>query len=259
MSSLKKNTLLFFFCALAFLNVPAQNPGYMGKRAVIGYGLYLHPAFGNIVNDYSDRYINRQHEFFLEYAVAKKFSLGVSARLYNYTYNNPDAVYIGEGNSYNIVQETTSPTGSYKIKARSYSLYGKFFKANYLAPWGKYFILGLTLNRYTTTYDPTTMFVKGVYLSGSTVKPIISDFGSTTQYYTGADLYFGNGNSRIFANRIVVDYGYTIGFISTLQVLINLSDTYEEEIPEYYIENTSSKRLAALNRFNFFIKVGYLF
>lgn len=248
--------VLSFFCLAGV----AQVPGYMGKKVVIGYGLFGNPAFGNIAMDYADTPINIQHDFFAEYTTGKKFALGFSARLYRYTYNNVEQVDAGGGTtSTSVNQNQLTPNGSYKIKARNYSLYGKFFKSHYLAPWGKYFVLGLTLINYKTFYDPGTMYIDAIRNINYSAVSFRPDFGPTEQSYQKADIFFGHGNSRIFGNRIVLDYGYTINVIALTRVFVTALDVYEEEYPETYIKNTSASRVAAVNRFNFYIKLGYLF
>jgi len=258
----KKIAFLFILLFFLFFRAEAQVPGYMGKRLVVGYGLYANPAFSNILLHDADNPINSLHEFFVEYTTGKKFVLGFSARLYRYTYNNIEDVDAnGASNFSGFTQHETNPNGSYDIKGQSYQLYGKLYKAGYLAPWGKYFILGLTLNRYQTYYDPSQMYVTATQNTNSTTTQLtFSDFGLTTQSYSAVDLLFGNGNSRIFGNRIVLDYGYTINTIAMFRIFINaLEDDGNSLYPEDYIQKTSTTRVAAINRFNFFIKIGYLF
>ena len=258
MNNIKKIVFCLAVILFSVLKLEAQVPGYMGKRFVVGYGLYVNPAFSNIILNYADNPINSLHEFFIEYTTGKKFVLGFSARLNRYTYNNIEGVDVnGAGNSNGFSQTVGNPHGSYDIKGQSYQLYGKFFKAGYLAPWGKYFILGLALNRYQTYYNPSQMYVTGSQNNSSYV---FSDFGLTTQSYSTPDLLFGSGNSRIFANRIVLDYGYTINTVAMMRIFLNALE--EDGSPAYaedYIKKTSTTRVAAINRFNFFLKIGYLF
>ncbi len=253
---------LFFLETLITNSIAiAQVPGYMGKKVVAGYGFYFNPGFSNIAMGYSDSPLNTQHEFFLEYTTGKKFMVGASARLYRYTYNNTELVDAnGPSNSSTFNQVDQNPSGSYQIKGRNFSLYGKLFKSNYLAPWGRYFIFGLSVIKYETDYDSGDMrvLVKETKY-GTVTNSYYTDFGPTTEFYSTADVFFGNGKSRIFSNRIVFDYGYTVGIVSMAHMFLNALDFGETLYPQDYIKSTSASRVAALNRFNFYFKLGYLF
>lgn len=257
--------VLLISCSV--LNINAQAPGYMGKRFSAGYGIYANPAFNSIARGYSDKAINTLHEVFVEYALGKKFSVGLAGQFFRYKYNTKDIVDLNDYSnsvfSYNGNYQRMS--GNYLMKGRNYKLYGKFFKDRYLAPWGKYFILGLTLNSRITTYNPDEMGIAGQtyvqsYATGKYVYQdfFFNEFGPTTQKFRSVDLFFGNGNSRVIANKITLDYGYTIGCIAMTQMFIDAIG-FEQTTPENYMEVTSRTRAAAVNRFNFFLKLGYLF
>lgn len=264
MYTLKKIVLVIIVSVTFFVHLRAQSPGYMGKKCVVGYGLYFNPAFSNIVLDYGDKPFNVLHEFFLEYATGKKFMLGASLRLYKYTYNNIESVNVngsGYSSSYYNRENAVHPSGSYDIKARNFLLYGKVFKSNYLAPWGRYFVFGLSINKYETHYNPSQMgvFIQENNPGGGVTNRYFSDFGPTTEFYQTADIFFGNGKSRIFANKIVFDYGYNLNIVAMSRMFIKALDFVEAYYPEDYIKNTSTTRVAAINRFNFYFKLGYLF
>lgn len=262
----KRYSIILVLIAFVFQGY-SQVPGYMGKKVVAGYGFYFHPSFGNMLYEYSDRSFNTLHELFLEYTTGKKFMLGASLRFFKYTNNNIESVYAyDEGLTYNYAQVDDSPEGTYTINGTNFMIYGKAFKKGYLAPWGKYFVFGLCFTRYKTTYDPTEMkvlFEQSTYNYNTNTYDVdqfyYSDFGPTTQNYKGFDLFFGNGKSRIFANSIVLDYGYTINVIAMSRVFVSEIIYPEENYSYNYIENTSKSRVASVNRFNFYIKLGYLF
>jgi len=257
---------------LFFTNIKGQVTGYMGKKNVTGYGFYCNPAFCSIIKHYSDKPVNTLHELFLERATRRGLMWGVSAKFYRYTYNNIEAINWSEDIYRGAKQKDEHPRGTYEIEARNYSVYWKFFKTCYVAPWGKYFLLGLTAYDYKTTYDPGQMKARadGVEYSVALNRFIvaenyISDFGSTTRHHYSADVFFGNGKSRIFFNKIVLDYGYSIHLIGTMRLLkITAIDyVWNGDEKTYFIKNyikeTSSRRVAAINRFNLFFKLGYLF
>jgi len=255
-----KLILLIAALVFSFLKVNSQAPGYMGKKITAGYGFHFNPAFSNFLLDYADSPINTLHEFFVEGATRKKTMLGFSVKLYKYTYNNIEFVNAENYNGY-YSQIDVRPQGTYLIRGKNFELYAKFFKSQYLAPWGKYFRLGLSYNSYETVYNPNVMRVQVRDYRGSVpTTRYISDFGPLIQSYNYLDICFGNGSSRIFGNRIVLDYGYNINLIAMSRMALTwLLDDYSYDATDEYIKNTSAKRVAAVNRFNFYFKLGYLF
>jgi hypothetical protein len=229
--------LILLVCIIC-ASTRAQAPGYMGKRFVVGYGLYVNPAFNSIALNYSDKPINMLHECFAEFAAGKKNSLGISAQFYRYTYNNIEPINaLGYGSS-SMRQRTENPEGNYQISARNY-------------------------NRYTTTYDPNDMYVNvdGNYNSsygyGSTT--LYNDWGPTTETHKTFDVFFGNGNSRILSNNIVLDYGYSIGMIAIARMVASIDGAFGTLTTDDYISETALNRISAVNRFNCYLKIGYLF
>lgn len=237
----------------------SQTPGYMGKRFVAGYGLYANPR---LVESGGSRGVNLLHEGYVEFAMKKTVSVGLSARFYRAIYTNKQNVNaLDYSSSYNS-QIDRSPNGFTNIKGRNYALYFKFYKRNYVAPWGKYFLLGATLNTFTTTYDPDNMYVTTSYSYSGQNYTYLSNFGLTTQSYKRFDIMFGNGRNRIIANRITLDYGYTINVIALTTAIFDAADTpildAEELFMSNYIEKTSAARVRSVNKFNVFLKVGVL-
>ena len=239
-----KKAVLFFLFSIT-TTVSSQAPGYMGKRLTVNYGFYANPALAATISGYGKSLLNTQHEGSIEYAVGQKVALGFSARFYKSSYyNTRSSEFFGS-----YVFE--SPSGMYSINGKNYSFYAKFFKGNYVAPWGTYFLFGLALNTYETTYDPQVMKLQR---GGAFV-----DFGNPIQSYQAVDIIFGNGKTRILGNRVVVDYGYNINFIAVTSTFLKFLTENSEINPTVYIEETSAKRVRGINRFNLFFKVGYLF
>lgn len=234
----------------------AQAPGYMGKRFSAGYGIYASPGF---VGTKGLTYVNVLHEGFIEFAAKKKFSVGLSARFYNGLVNNDRYYMRGDVFVNNtMISYNGQPSGAVNLKGRNFMLYGKFFKKNYLAPWGKYFILGATLNTFTASYDPDQMYIISTdYYSKTTY---YSDFGPEKQSYMKFDVMFGNGRSRIIADRVVLDYGYNINVWGATSLLLDALEISEvNHKASEYIKKTGSVRIREINRFNLFFKVAYLF
>lgn len=249
-------------------NLFSQSSGYMGKRVVAGYGFYFSPG---IIGSRGETPLNILHEGYLEFAASKRFMLGFSARFYKAVYKNNryvDFVTYNTGSSYSN-QNYDVPSGSYDIKAINYMVYGKIFHNGYVAPWGRYFTFGLTLNTYNATYNPSVMkiFVSDSYYDYNTSTYVHNDkyysnFGPKTQSFKKLDVLLGFGRSRIIANRIVVDYGYNINVLAMALTVFDAPDDniFEDEnlTSRYYIEKTSAARVRGVNRFNLFLKVGIL-
>lgn len=108
-------------------------------------------------------------------------------------------------------------------------MYGKAFKENYLAPWGRYFIFGLTINRYEAKYSSQDMRVRIIQevktpLGTNYVQAYYSNFGYTTQSYNYVDIVIGNGRTRVYKNRITVDYGYNLQVIAMTLAILDVAE-----------------------------------
>jgi hypothetical protein len=251
----------FLLCLLAIaLRAASQTPGYMGKRLSVGYGAYLSPGAISS-NNYTD--VNALHEGFLEFAVSKKASLGLSAKYYKTGVNNEGGI-TSETFFLNGSYRTVSgePRGFTSVKGLNYVFYAKLFKRNYLAPWGKYFMIGATLNTYVASYDPSKMYISYTSIANTGTYQIgrFSDFGPERQSSVKFDITFGNGRSRIIADRIIVDYGYNINVWAATTLIDDLleRDNSKNVRASDYIEKLSSKRVRGVNRFSVFLKVGVL-
>jgi hypothetical protein len=74
----------------------------------------------------------------------------------------------------------------------------------------------------------------------------------------------GWGKSRIFANNIIVDFGASTQIFALLSIPkdilgVNFNEFDKYPTKETYIEETYKKRVRGINRFNIFLKIGYLF
>lgn len=244
---------LMFLLILLQLIVQAQNPGYIGKKAVVGYGLYVNPAFNAVRYGYGN-FINKQHELFIDAAVNIRTSVGMFFKWCKTSYNNSADVHING--------EYLKPSGQVDINAKTYEFHLKRFRPNYVAPWGKYVLWGLAYTMYTSSYDPDKMWIPvRSSVAGSYPTQYITansnNFGPTTRNSQYLDIVAGKGNRRIFKNSFALDYGYTVNIIATAFSVIDIFDDYE--YMDVYIQRKSEKRIRSINRFNFFLKLGYLF
>lgn len=269
----------FLFAAFAFKVFPQIGPGYMGKRFQVGYGFHFSPALlgsnglrGSFIGrgnaEGGDLAFNSIHEGLVEFAFKNRASVGVSVKYYRSTYDNRTAVYIPvtdySYNGYSV--DSYYPSGFYNIRGLNYTLYFKIFNKRYVAPWGRYFIFGPSINTYKCTYDPEEMYITYRNYSGSgpQVKKF-SDFGGQGVMALRGDLLFGWGRSRIAYNRLVIDYGINFQVIA---LGFTLWDTIGENPIDIitdtditnssYMEVTSKSRVREVNRLNVYLKFGFL-
>lgn len=263
-------TLILFS---SFLHLWSQAPGYMGKRMVLGYGFHFSPAFlgANAQNqtiignggsaETGSLAFNVLHEGYLEYATGYRFSIGLSGRFYKTAYDN--AAYINKYNDVTFSAFNDHPAGYYNITGLSICLYGKLYGKRYVAPWGRYIIFGPVINIRKTEYDPSVMYVKGFSYNSNyySEETTLTNFGPAKQSFTGFNLLFGWGRNRMIGNRVTIDYGANFQVLSVFSALFDVvgSDLgFSEKTEINYIEKTSGVRIRGVNRFNAFVKVGFL-
>jgi hypothetical protein len=259
----------------------AQAPGHLGKRFVLGYGAHFSPAISNgdarnntIVGHRTSHEgsattgqfaYNYTHEAYIEFALSSRFMLGFSGKFYKTVYDNGINIssnssnYSNNNSNYNI---DNNVTGYYTIHGQSLCLYGKLYGKRYVAPWGRYIVFGPVINLYSASCDSTSMYqtstVSNQYYPYNTISTRnISDFGPSHQSFTGFNIVFGWGRSRIIGKRFTLDYGLNVQLLSIL-----LYDTSQSSTGNFsnsnYIEKTAGFRIRGLNRLNAFIKVGFL-
>lgn len=273
--------ILYFLIVFVIVSISlkSQAPGFMGKKFVGGYGFHFSPATYNSNGNGKSIFgrdggnaetgtfaLNTMHEAYIEYATKNRFSIGFSARYFKTTYDNVqyaeaiEAITNSNGQTY-FTSVGGRPNGFYTIKGINYNLYGKLFYSRHVAPWGRYMMFGLNIRTYTCIYDPNEMYVKSAYYNSTYTT--FSDFGPLKQRFIKFDLLFGLGRSRIISNRIVLDYGFNTNLISLLNTLFDavgedffLDNKYTNT---NYLKRTSSFRVRGLNRFNAFLKIGYMF
>lgn len=270
---MKRILFCFLLATVAFNAFPQLGPGYMGKRCTIGYGFSFSPTlfgsngseesfFGRGNSPGGDLAFNSAHTGLFEFAFKNRTSVGLSCTFFKTTFDNYQTVtaYYTDNQGYGSYLEA-SPTGFYTIKGLNCSLYFKFYHKRYVAPWGRYFLLGPTVNINRCFYDPSIMYVTSYDQSYK-----VSDFGPQGQAFFRGDITFGFGRSRILFNRVTLDYGINFQLLALMQVAIDpaggqsITDWFsgEDITTANYFERTSGRRGREVNRVNAFIKVGYL-
>lgn len=263
-----------YILILILLNsfVFSQAPGHLGKRFSIGYGFHTSPCIFN-ANGQNQTIIGRGgsaesgspafnaiHELNIEFAASSKWMTCFSVRYYKTVYDNAE-----QFNSYQISgysPYSSQPNGYYNMRGLTYTLYFKYYGKRYVAPWGRYVMFGPTVNTVKTTYDPDVMNVKARKSNGYFEKDtLLSPFGPKEQNFTGINLMMGVGRSRIYSNRIILDYGFNIHMVSVLSSLFDVTGVRiggSPITPSNYIESTVKQRIRGVNRFNLYLKIGFL-
>lgn len=255
--NIKRKFALTFFIVLSSVICFSQTPGYLGKRFAGGYGLYASSGF---IGSHGLIKINTHHEFFLEYAVKKRFMIGFSATLYRPISSNSREVTPDIYTAYGLKQTDTHPTDVMRIEGRNYKMYFKFFRKNSLAPWGKYFILGATLNTYLASYDSDKMYIRTyAHQVFDNTYIYYSDFGPTKQHFVKFDILFGKGRTHMLTDRVSPDYGYNINVVALTLSIANYNeegiyDTNGTILQSDYTETTSLKTIRGVNGFNVYCK-----
>ncbi len=232
-----KNILIPVFL-FPFL-VLAQAPGYIGKKSVAGYGFDFSPAFNGPTAGVP---FNFTQQLYFEKVTKTNLSIGVAIKHCYTRYDNKVEIY-----------KLGNPTSDFTIQAFSFSPYAKVYSKKYVAPWGKYWMFGPVVNITNTKYDGYMYLTQAV----SDHDTLLRDFGPTKQTFYSVDLLIGKGKSRVFAKKIIVDYGFNFHLIALLNGLTG-SD-FSNITQQNYIKLTAIDRIRGVNRFNLFLKIGYLF
>ncbi len=262
-----------YILILVLLNsfVFSQAPGHLGKRFSIGYGFHTSPSIFN-ANGQNQTIIGRGgsaesgspafnaiHELNVEYAASSKWMTCFSVRYYKTVYDNVASLNTSYANGYSVYS-TLPPYGYYNIRGLTYTLYFKYFGKRYVAPWGRYVMFGPAINTAKTTYDDDVMAIRATS-SVTNRDTTISPFGPKEQNFTGVNLMLGVGRSRIYSNRLILDYGFNIHMFSVLSSIFDITGTRLGGSPitaSNYIESTVKQRVRGVNRFNLYLKVGFL-
>jgi hypothetical protein len=254
---MKRNNFSLIACFLVFVCF-SQTPGYLGKRAVAGYGIELSPLtygsnyYGKTVKgnggsaDEIQFWLNSTHHAFYEYNVRRNLMIGGALKYCRTGYDNQAKV-----GGINL-----KPIGSYKINAILFQPYFKQYYRRFVAPWGSYVMFGPVITTIISKHTPY-MYASEKVNNHDT---LYTNFGAKRQVHIMGDLMLGFGRSRIINEKIVIDFGFN----SQLIALFTSSGTTNPEDAGYinlpaYISETAKIRMRGVNRFNFFFRVGYLF
>jgi hypothetical protein len=269
---MKRQVTVFIFFIIATL-ATAQIPGYRGCRLTIAYNADLSPAilspgvntkFEN--NNWSHdavEAINFSHGLELDYVIKRRTSLCLGVQFvktglsysndyhvndYNYPYNYYGTVY------YSANQPVI-------LKSTNVSVGFKFFKRNYIAPFGKYRKLDLVIYLDKVLFDETafTLDQKNKFL-----------INENNYSFKTFGIGYTVGKQRIYFNRLIVDTGIRFGIIPAgiFRVLeigdisdileLTSSSSYNPNDLERQMKQQANLRLLGSQLVNFHIGIGFL-
>jgi len=270
---------IYSLLLLSSLNSFAQAPGYLGKKATIGYSNHLFPAIisatpGLNSSDSDLNFgINYNHCLTFEYVLKPRFSMGLSYQFFNtamrmtknFNYDISEAN--GSFSSISVVYEP-KPYQPFMISTKMYGISFKFFASGMLAPIGKYRKIDLlfitsevTYNRSAFTQLKYNSYVGGDYVATRT------NMGTGLYNYKTIALAFTFGKQRVLFDRLILDYGCRIGIVpqGIFSALVYdddnpftvFTDGTGNSFPLYTKRNTHM-RLFAHELFNFRLGLGFL-
>lgn len=180
-----KKIILFIFCLISIVGAAIAQPGYQGKKLSLQANMLLFPALKNATYSKAPELtsLNITKEIHLDYVVSRRNTVGLTYRhLRTSTLRRYDS------------DITTIPYG--KVYSHAFGIRYRIFKrrTGNLAPLGKYTIIGLQ-----------TMFN---HTANSKIKTEPVHF--TTYAFT-----IGKGTSKIFFDRLILNYGIELSHVFT--------------------------------------------
>lgn len=259
--------ILFLFTAMI---TKAQVSGYMGKRFSIGYSNYFFIAgigpTANASAPSGEVGINTTHCVNLEYTTRsrtnfclslQKLTTGMTPRVI--TKETYDGV-----SGYNTVtyEYEPKPYTSMQISSFNVGLGFKFFQSGTLAPIGKYKKLELLILLNHLEYKK----------NGFTYYDYNSPYGLKSAAIGTGDYQFNTfaisytlGRSRVFLNRVVLDYGIRFGVVPAgLWAVLNedgdffSESSYNTFIAEQHFKYDTNTRLFRYQMVNFHLGLSFL-
>ncbi|MDX2245309.1 MAG: hypothetical protein SF052_00930 [Bacteroidia bacterium] len=213
------NLMLLFICCL-----PAQPPGYVGKRAILTFDTYTFPNFFLVLDENYPFRFNYRVGLSGEYVLSRRFSAGLT---FNGFQTRTDYHFRG---SYGFMRIDGSDVG---IFMKSYT----FRQRGNIAPIGPYQKLEVLYTRYRMT-DLDQLF----YPDGRT------DLGRSSDLIVGISF----GTQHVFGKRITYHWGLHSGW------LFKGLDNHRAIPHEQHLKDVSTTRLRGIFGFSINMGVGVL-
>lgn len=206
---------LILFLVPSLISV-GQVPGYMGKRFSVGYSNYFMMAgIGPTANSTSamgDPGLNTTHCVNFEYTIKNRTNFCLSIQK-SKTGMDPGDIYVQEyigtnSYSYNLKYDV-KPYKPMQISSFNIGLGFKFFQSGTLAPIGKYKTLELLMLFNHLEYKKNGF----VYYDSYTNQYVSKQIGRGDYNFNTIAISYTMGRSRVFFDRLVLDYGLRLGFV----------------------------------------------
>ena len=160
-------TNYFFIIALFFcLNTTAQVPGYMGRRFSVGYSNDFAPRIAGLcLTDgkvSENRSFNATHCFDIDYALSRRLSLCAAFQYskMDFLVGGKDNPMYVEGYKYSTVYYLPPNDLPMDLSSKNVSIGLKFFRKNYINPFGRYTKVELILCMNTIDVFQNAFYTK---------------------------------------------------------------------------------------------------
>jgi len=266
-----KTKCLLLFLSISFLS-NAQVPGYMGKRAVIGYSNYFMLGFkgpgpnNSASADDASFTLNNAHCLNFDYAYKQRKMVCLSAQ-----YIRTGLAYDkGIQNDYDLWDFASSGTSSYSTVEYPYpgetkyvgsfskpalltsvnmGIGVKMFKNGFIAPTGRYRKLEVVLLFEKLKYDSQNF---------STVDDTLKVLGKGEYSYKNIAFAYTMGKQRILNDKFVLDFGIRFAYTPAMNIItIAAGDEFANNV-ESYFRRASNLRMARQQLVNFHLGIGFL-
>lgn len=247
---------LFFICFSCQLS--AQNPGFLGKKLSVFYDYVVTPGFGRAIpynaseqskpNKKSIRnFVRYRHEIDLEYAITRKWGVGVDYFYHRGGYGPVDEDISNQTNYYNQYFSRNIKRHGFGIFARKYrvNLSGYNSDEGGMAPLGYYWEPKIFMSM-----DKYQIKANSDYFDGHDVI-----FASKSFTRLGAS--FKMGRHLLLFDRVLVDFGLEFGYVFPVD-FDKMSDLSVIDVA--LLESTIHpyEQILAHHLFGFHIGIGYV-
>lgn len=265
-----KTKCLLLFISISFLS-NAQIPGYMGKRAVIGYSNYFMLGFkgpgpnNSAPADDASFTLNNAHCLNFEYAYKQRKMVCLSAQYirtglaYDRGIRNE---FFDSGSSGDYPYPGGSRyAGSFSkpalLTSVNFGLGVKMFKNGFIAPTGRYRKLEVVLLFEKLKYDSQN-FMVDVDNYESTADDTIKVLGKGEYSYKNIAFAYTIGKQRILNDKFVLDFGIRFAYTPSMNIItIAAGDEFTYNV-ESYFRRASNLRMARQQLVNFHLGIGFL-
>ncbi len=243
---------MFILVFLLTTSAQSQNSGYLGKHFSLNYNLYTSQAITGPSEHGGKGWLsfNTNHHFFLDAAVARSLSIGLSFAYVhtNFSYENTlsDYYLLADGHGGFSLQHVSLRSNSVgNMDVYGIGIYQRIFFKGSIAPLGTYIKPELMIQLIKPSAgNPVYLFAPAEYTGPEFVDP-----GTVVNYALMIDF----GQNRLLFNRMFIDYGFRIGL--SPRHFASKNTVYGET---NYLERASLERMGRHLLFNVKLGIGVL-